>query len=667
MSESRERQPAVESSALRPLPSQLRIELCGPFRVYVDGLQVGDVAFRRAKIRAALSLLALAPQLQLRREQWADALWPELDGDGAANQLAKAIHVLRRVFEPELGPRVPSRFLVSHEGVVQLQAPGGVTVDALEFRDAARFGIAAGTSPALDSAIALLPDELLQEFLDEPWTISLREELRRLHSRVLERAAELSEQSDAVDRADRLWQQLLAIDPASEVAYRGLIRGAVRRGDRSGANRLLGACREVLRRELDVEPDASTVAIALSGTPETSIGVSSEQVGTTALQDVQVARLAPRQAPFRGLNENAFAENAPMGWRGAVFARKTVRFTLSLPHALQIAGGARWQWIRTVATLLVISMLTVLFIATTPAGRSVQRATRKNVRAVVSMLTGEPADPMIIVLAGSGVAPRARVDVVGSRSGLATYADEEGRFALPGVAWRPGQMYQVAVSLDENIAAVTSVSTRSFPAANGVLDIGQLPPPNQSVTLLESVAGLNSFAVVSLDGDAYLAGVVRAVTVTSTTDADRVKAIDAFVASLYDATSRERRSVSDRVSLGSGSAGELNETMAVLTSVAGYRTRLVDVGDPDHPGLTYPLVEVMFEGSWHVFDPASATEFRNVDGGVPSFAEARLSPEDVRIGEAGRLRPWTAEWLRRVYGSPLHRYREVGESGTIEG
>lgn len=663
MAVSTEYQP--DGTAPEPCPSSgLRIELCGSFRVYVDGLRVGDDALRRSRTRAVLALLALAPHFQLRREQLADELWPDLDGDGAANQLAKAVHALRRVFEPELGPRVPSRFLVSHDGVVQLQAPGGVTVDALEFRDAARFGIAAGTSSALDSAIALVPDELLPEFLYEPWTISLREELRRLRSRVLEHAAELSEQSDAADRAERLWQRLLASDPASEVAYRGLIRGAVRRGDRSGANRLLGACREVLRRELDVEPDASTVAIALSATSKTSFGRSSEQVVNTAIEAV---RVPPRQAPSSAfVAENAVAEKAPMAWSGAMFARKLVRFTPSLRHAMRIVGGARYRWIRTVAAFLVISMLTVLFVATTPAGRSVQRATRKNVRAVVSMITGEPADPMIVVLAGSGVAPRARVDVVGSRSGLATYADEEGRFALPGVAWRPGQTYQVAVSLDGRIAAVTSVSTRSFPAANGVLDIGQLPPPNQSVTLLESVAGLNSFALVSLGGDAYLAGVVRAVTVAAATDADRVKAIDAFVASLYDATSPERRSVGDCVSLGSGNAGDLNETMAVLASVAGYRARLVDVVDPDHSGLTYPLVEVMFEGSWHVFDPASATEFRNVDGGVPSFAEARLSPEDVHI-EEGRRRPWTTDWLRGIYGSPLHRYRQVEESATMEG
>lgn len=107
--------------------------------------------------------------------------------------------------------------------------------------------------------------------------------------------------------------------------------------------------------------------------------------------------------------------------------------------------------------------------------------------------------------------------------------------------------------------------------------------------------------------------------------------------------------------------------MAVLVRVSGYRARLGDVADPDHPGLTYPLVEVLFDNSWHVFDPASATEFRNRDGSVPSFADARRSPEAVRMNAESQRRPWATEWLRGIYGSPLHRYREVETSGVLEG
>ena len=621
---------------------RMRIELCGRFGVRLDGAPVSDDAMRRSKTRAVLSMLALAPQFQLRREQVADALWPDLDGDAAANQLAKAVHALRRAFEPDLAARAPSRFLASSDGMLYLSAPGGVTVDAVEFRDAARFGLAAGTLAALDSAVALIPGELLPEFLYEPWTMPLRDEIRTSSARVLERAAELREQAGDARRAERLWRRLLDVEPASESAFQGLIRLAIRRGDRTEALRLLAVCRDMLWRELDVEPDESTVTMARSAVHASLVSGITEG----ADRPVCVDRLA------------VSIEQA-----GEVLPRTPVREASSLPLAVLFAWGARAR--RTVGAVAIVA-LTVVFVATTTPGRSVQRATRTSVRSVVSIFTGEPADPTMVVLAGRGVAPHARVDVVGSRSGLATYADAEGRFSLPGIAWRPGQKYRIAVSQDGSSASVSQVVASHVPSDRGVLDIGSLPVTDSPLVALENVTGLNSFAVVEFHGDAYLAGVVRAVTVEAATDTERVGALDEFVASLYDPNALERRSPHETVALGSGRASDLNDAMAALARFAGFESRLVDVGDPDHPGLTYPLVEVSFDGAWHVYDPATATRFSTDDGRVPSFAEAQRVPGTVRLAGPNGRTYWNAEWLRRLYASPLHRYRVVrSETGLI--
>ncbi len=621
---------------------RMRIELCGRFGVRLDGAPVGDDALRRSKTRAVLSMLALAPQFQLRREQVADALWPDLDGDAAANQLAKAVHALRRAFEPDLAARAPSRFLASSDGMLHLTAPGGVTVDAVEFRDAARFGLAAGTSAALDSAVALIPGELLPEFLYEPWTMPLRDEIRTSSARVLERAAEMREQAGDARSAERHWRRLLDVEPASESAFQGLIRSAIRRGDRTEALRLLAVCRETLMRELDVEPEASTVAMARAAFRESD--VSGIMGGTDPSMSVDRLAVSVEQA-------------------GDTKARAFVRVAGSLPLAVLCAWGAR---VRRTAGAVAIVALTVVFVATTTPGRSVQRATRTSVRSVVSIFTGEPADPTMVVLAGRGVAPHARVDVVGSRSGLATFADAEGRFSLPGVAWRPGQKYRIAVSQDGRSASVSQVVASHVPSDRGVLDIGSLPVTDSPLVALEDVSGLNSFAVVEFHGDAYLAGVVRAVSVEAATDTQRVGALDEFVASLYDPNALERRTPHETVALGSGRASDLNDAMASLARIAGYESRLVDVGDPDHPGLTYPLVEVSFDGEWHVYDPATATRFSTEDGRVPSFAEAQRVPGTVRLAGPNGRTYWNAEWLRRLYASPLHRYRVVrSEAGLV--
>lgn len=634
-----------ESPRVAPVSSstgRMHVELCGRFGVHLDGAPVSDDAMRRSKTRAVLSMLALAPQFQLRREQVADALWPDLDGDAAANQLAKAVHALRRAFEPDLAARAQSRFLESSDGLLHLTAPGGVTVDAVEFRDAARFGLAAGTSAALDSAVALIPGELLPEFLYEPWTMPLRDEIRTSSARVLERAAELREQAGDARRAERLWRRLLDVEPASESAFQGLIRSAIRRGDRTEALRLLAVCRETLRRELDVEPDESTVTMARTAVQ--SCGVQETKVGADLPTYVNGLEISVEQA-------------------GDARNRTSVREARSLPLAVLCGWGARAR--RTAGAAAIVA-LTVVFVATTAPGRSVQRATRSSVRSVVSIFTGEPADPSMVVLAGRGVAPHARVDVVGSRSGLATFADAEGRFSLPGVAWRPGQKYRIAVSEDGQSASIAQVVASHVPSDRGVLDIGSLPVTDTPLVALEDVAGLNSFAVVEFHGDAFLAGVVRAVTVEAASDSDRVGAIDDFVASLYDPNALDRRTPHETVALGSGRASDLNDAMAALARIAGYESRLVDVGDPDHPGLTYPLVEVSFDGAWHVYDPATATRFSTEDGRVPSFAEAQRVPGTVRLAGPNGRTYWNAEWLRRLYASPLHRYRLVrSEAGLI--
>lgn len=641
MSGSSDSPPVARGPVPGPAPAGcLRIGLCGRVGAFIDDVPVSDEALRRSKTRALLAMLALAPLFRLRREQVADALWPDLDGDSAANQLGKAVHALRRALEPDLAARSQSRFLASNDGILQLHAAGRVAVDALEFRDAARFGLASGTSAALDSAIALLPGELLPEFQYEPWTMQLREEIRTLRARVLERAAELREQSGEDSRAERLWQRLLEVEPASESAFRGLIRVANRRGDRTEALRLLAVCREALRRELDVEPDAKTVSLARAAVAETAIaGASVESVEGLI-----------REAPVCMSDEKSL--------------RKPVRVAGSLPFAVPDAWGARAR--RTAAAAVIVA-LTVVLVATTAPGRSVQRATRQTVRSIVSVVTGQPADPMMVVLAGRGVAPHSRVDVVGSRSGLATFADAEGRFLLPGIAWRPGQKYRIAVSPDGQTASISQVVASQVPSDRGVLDIGPLPDPDGQVVALEEVSGLNSFAAIDFHDDAYLAGVVRAVTVSAPTDADRVEALDAFVASLYDPSALDRRIPHETVARGSGRASDLNDTLAALARAAGYRARLVDVGDPDHTGLTYPLVEVSYDGAWHVFDPATATRFVTDDGRVPSFAEAQRAPSTVRLADRKVREYWDAEWLKRLYASPLHRYRVVESEAPLVG
>ena len=70
-------------------------------------------------------------------------------------------------------------------------------------------------------------------------------------------AAEAGDLKEALKHAARL----VSLDPLREAAQRRLMRLLCRSGDRAGALRQYQACTEVLNRELQIEPDATTIKL----------------------------------------------------------------------------------------------------------------------------------------------------------------------------------------------------------------------------------------------------------------------------------------------------------------------------------------------------------------------------------------------------------------------
>jgi adenylate cyclase len=88
----------------------------------------------------------------------------------------------------------------------------------------------------------------------EEWSAAERERLRRLAGEVFERLAACQSGADATAAARRL----LALDPLREASHRVLMQAYAAQGAVDLALRQYKACREILRRELGVEPDAET-------------------------------------------------------------------------------------------------------------------------------------------------------------------------------------------------------------------------------------------------------------------------------------------------------------------------------------------------------------------------------------------------------------------------
>jgi DNA-binding SARP family transcriptional activator len=259
----------VHGAAPKPAPS-LRIWTLGRFQVESAGVAVPERAWRRQAGTIILKLLLLADYRRLPRDHIAAHLWPDSDPNAAREQLAGAVHALRRALEPALAAGEPSRYL-QQEGVnLVLQLGPRDWVDYLVFEQLlVEAGAAANPLPLLEQAVSLYSGDLMPEEQNS-WCVAAREGLRLRWYGVLLSLAEAQVGERQVDAAAVTLSRLLKEDPTNEEAARRLIGLLGRQGRRTEALRLYDRLRDALAEELGVDPAPETEALAEAlrgGTP----------------------------------------------------------------------------------------------------------------------------------------------------------------------------------------------------------------------------------------------------------------------------------------------------------------------------------------------------------------------------------------------------------------
>ena len=232
--------------------SVLSLELLGDFRMRSE--EGNLVAISAKKSQAMLAYLAVKPALIVSRDKMSSLLWSSTAPEQARQSLRQTLSTLRR----ELASISSRKILIEEGDFLSLDA-SLVRVDVVEFETL----IAAGTAEALDPATRLYSGDFLEGFqLDEEkfdqWVIAERDRLHRLALRAHTQLAELLTRNDSIDQAIAVTQQSLRLDPLQEPVHRALMRLYIRSGDLANALQQYDACAKVLRRELNVEPDAET-------------------------------------------------------------------------------------------------------------------------------------------------------------------------------------------------------------------------------------------------------------------------------------------------------------------------------------------------------------------------------------------------------------------------
>jgi len=204
-----------------------------------------------------LAFLAVRPSQLVSRDKMAGLLWSSTAPEQARQSLRQTLSTLRK----ELTAVSPRKILVEEGDFLSLDA-SQVHCDVVEFESL----VATGTAEALDPATRLYAGDFLDGFqIDEEkfdqWVLAERDRLHRMALRAHAQLVEQLSRAGAIDEAIAIAQQSLRVDSLQESVHRSLMRLFLQSGDLLTALQQYDSCTKILRRELDIEPDAETRAL----------------------------------------------------------------------------------------------------------------------------------------------------------------------------------------------------------------------------------------------------------------------------------------------------------------------------------------------------------------------------------------------------------------------
>jgi DNA-binding SARP family transcriptional activator len=230
--------------------SRLDLSLLGGFRAVLDG---EELQFPTRKSEALLAYLAMPPGQMHSREKLAVLLWGDSGEEQARQSLRQTLFTIRKPLN------VRDEIIFSGDGDRIGLERSLVRVDVERFLELA----ARGTPEALAEASELYHGEFLEglsvsEVGFEDWVSIEREKLRETALSVLSTRVEQQMSEGKSEAAVQTSLRILAIDPLRESTHRLLMRLYVVQGRRESAIKQYQTCRDVLRRQLDVEPESET-------------------------------------------------------------------------------------------------------------------------------------------------------------------------------------------------------------------------------------------------------------------------------------------------------------------------------------------------------------------------------------------------------------------------
>ena len=292
------------------------------------------VSAQQKRSLGLLAILALAGRQGFPRDRIEAYLWPESSAPLARHSLDQTVYAIRHA----LG----SDFILSTGRELRLN-PDLVQVDAWEFEEAIR---ARQWAAAVERYKGALLDGF--HFTDsreaESWIDSERARLLREYQKAVEFLANVA--TEAGDHARSVtWRRRLAnSDPLSASATKQLMLALAAAGDRAGAVKQARLYQELVRQELEIEPDAEIERLAATLSNHAIIETAASGVHEDAAHDRLASTEDSAEGPPNRSSALSLAAPTVKGKEGS--HRDRAMLYAVIPLAILMTGAAIWGWMR---------------------------------------------------------------------------------------------------------------------------------------------------------------------------------------------------------------------------------------------------------------------------------------------------------------------------------
>ena len=256
----RELLPPLDIPVPESWPWPIKVHALGRFAVHINDKPLKfDGKSKKKPLELLKALIAFGGRA-VSEDKLAEALWPDAEADAAARALSTTLHRLRKL----IGEATIER----QEGRLTLDARR-CWVDAWSFERL--LATLESTSRSLDpNEITQLTDRLmtlyrgafLQDDVEHPWVLSVRERLRGKLLRLLESVGTTHARAQRHDEARRCFEKALEIDALAEGFYRGLMQINLAAGRHAEALSVYRRCRKMLALHFHCAPSVEIEALA---------------------------------------------------------------------------------------------------------------------------------------------------------------------------------------------------------------------------------------------------------------------------------------------------------------------------------------------------------------------------------------------------------------------